>query len=469
MVVHSPVDAASLGPSLAVAFLAPLLAVAGQGWSGVDTVQAIALVVCLLLSAFANGAETSLTSVSRFRTRHLLDQGVKGSAQVAYLIRDPNRFLSAILILNSIAIIVASTLSTLLLISLFGAGLGALIAPLATSVVVLVFVEIVPKTLSIHTAEATALRMAGPVMALTALLNPVVVILRWMTDSMMRVVGIKPRTGPFVTEDELISLVSLSEEQGVIEEDEKEMIHGVIDFEETLAREVMVPRVAITALEDNLSLKEAIDIALEYGRSRLPVFEESLDKVVGILYVKDMLRAVRDGNLDVSLRELARTAIEVPETKRVGELFREFQAKRVHMAIVVDESGGTAGLVTVEDLLEEIVGEIQDEYDKPGNDPTIEQVGEDEYLVDSRINLGDLDDEVHLGLRSEDYDTLNGFIIDKLGALPTVGAEVALDGTALVRVVSVIGRRADKVLIRRLVPVRSEHAEDGSEGDDRGT
>jgi CBS domain containing-hemolysin-like protein len=241
------------------------------------------------------------------------------------------------------------------------------------------------------------------------------------------------------------------------------MIHGVIEFEETLAREVMVPRVRIAAVQADLSLKEAIDIALESGHSRLPIYEDTIDKITGVLYVKDMLRAVSRDSTAVPLREIAREPFEVPETKRVGDLFREFQAKKIHIAIVVDESGGTAGLVTIEDLLEEIVGEIQDEYDKPGDEPTIEQLGPNEYLVDARINLEDLDDEIHLGLASEEYDTLNGFIIDRLGALPRAGAEVALDGHAVLTVVSVSGRRADKVRITRLS--NGNHSEQMSELD----
>jgi putative hemolysin len=298
---------------------------------------------------------------------------------------------------------------------------------------------------------------------LTIVLNPIIQVLRSITDSVMRLRGIRPRTGPFVTEEELISLVTLSEQQGVIEEEEREMIHGVIEFEETMAREVMVPRVRITAVHADSILKEAIAVALESGHSRLPVYEDSIDKVTGMLYVKDMLRAVTVGTMDVPVRDLARPPFEVPETKRVGDLFREFQSKKIHMAIVIDESGGTAGLVTIEDLLEEIVGEIQDEYDKPGEEPTVEEVAPNEFMVDARINLEDLDDEIHLGLNSEEYDTLNGFIIDKLRDLPTVGAEISLEGDALIRVVSVTGRRADKVLIRRLTPLLKPAVDEFSE------
>ncbi len=463
MVLQIQFAAASLSPGESGPHLQPLIAAAGHAWSGIDTLQVVGLVVCLVLSAFANGAETALTSVSRIRTRHLLDQGVKGSETVAYLIRDPNRFLSALLILNSVAIIVASTLATLLLVNALGDSIGAIVAPLVTSLVVLTFVEIVPKTVAIHTAETTSLRYASAVKALTIVLGPMIKVLRSITEAVMRLRGIRPRTGPFVTEEELISLVTLSEQQGVIEEEEREMIHGVIEFEETMAREVMVPRVRITAVQADRSLKEAIDVALESGHSRLPVYEDSIDKVTGILYVKDMLRAVTTGSMDEPVRDMARVPFEVPETKRVGDLFREFQAKKTHMAIVIDESGGTAGLVTIEDLLEEIVGEIQDEYDKPGEEPTVEEIAPNEYMVDARINLEDLDDEIHLGLNSEDYDTLNGFIIDKLGDLPTVGAEISLEKDALIKVVSVIGRRADKVLIRRLTPVPKPTVDDFSE------
>jgi CBS domain containing-hemolysin-like protein len=429
---------------------APLLAIV---WTGANTLQTIGLVIFLILSAFANGAETALTSISRVRSRTMLDQGVKGSEVVADLIRDPNKFLSAILILNSVAIIVASTLATLLLVAVLGDGTGGIVAPIVTSLVVLVFVEIVPKTVAIHTAEASALRYAAPVRALTRVLNPLIVVLRGITDMVMRVRGITPRTGAFVTEEELISLVTLSEQQGVIEEEEKEMIHGVIDFEETLVREVMVPRVRVTAVQADRTLREAVEIAIEDGHSRLPIYEETIDRISGILYVKDMLRALARGNTEVPLRDLARNAFEVPETKHVGELFREFQTKKIHIAIVVEESGGTAGLVTIEDLIEEIVGDIQDEYDKPGEEPTVEQIGPDEFIADARMNLEDLDEEIGLDLDSEDYDTLNGFILDRLGALPTVGSEVSLNGKASFTVVSVQGRRADKVRITRFASV----------------
>ena len=429
-----------------------LLFVSGHSWTGGNTIQVIALFVCLIMSAFANGAETALTSVGRVRSSTMLDQGVRGSEDVAFLIKDPNRFLSAILIVNSVAIIVASTLATLLLVSLLGADVGAIVAPVVTSLVVLVFVEILPKTVAIHTAEATALRYAGPVKAITLILDPFISLLRLLTNQVMRARGIRPRTGPFVTEEELISLVTLSEQQGVLQEDEREMIHGVIELEKTMVREVMVPRVRITAIQADSTLQEAITIALDDGHSRLPVYEETIDRVTGVLYVKDLLRAVSRGDGDSPIRTLARKPFEVPESKRVGDLFREFQTRKIHIAIVVDESGGTAGLVTIEDLLEEIVGDIQDEYDKPGEEPTVEQISPLEYVVDARIHLEDLNDEVHLGIDSEEYDTLNGFIIDRLGAIPSAGSEVKVDGGVVLTVLSVFGRRADKVRITKPSP-----------------
>jgi CBS domain containing-hemolysin-like protein len=219
-----------------------------------------------------------------------------------------------------------------------------------------------------------------------------------------------------------------------------------------MVREVMVPRVRITAVQADSTLQEAITIALDDGHSRLPVYEETIDRVTGVLYVKDMLRAVSRGDGDIAIRSLARKPFEVPETKRVSDLFREFQLRRIHIAIVVDESGGTAGLVTIEDLLEEIVGDIQDEYDKPGEEPTVEQISPLEYVVDARIHLEDLNDEVHLGIDSEEYDTLNGFIIDRLGAIPSVGSEVRIDGGVVLTVLSVFGRRADKVRITKPNP-----------------
>jgi putative hemolysin len=438
----------ALAPS-GIGFAPVVLFLSGQSWSGGNTLQVIALVLCLVLSSFANGAETALTSVGRVRSNTMLDQGVKGGEAVAYLIREPNRFLSAILIVNSVAVIVASTLATLLMVSVFGDAAGAIAAPFVTSIVVLVFVEILPKTIAIHTAEATALRYAEPVRFVTRILGPLITVLIGLTGMAMRVRGIPPRSGPFVTEEELISLVTLSEQQGVLQEEEREMIHGVIELENTMVREVMVPRVRITAVQADSTVAEAVGIALEDGHSRLPVFDETIDRVSGVLYVKDLLRAISRGDNEAPIRALARKPFEVPETKRVSDLFREFQTRKIHIAIVVDESGGTAGLVTIEDLLEEIVGDIQDEYDKPGEEPTVERIGPYEFIVDARIHLEDLNDEVHLGIDSDEYDTLNGFIIDRLGAIPAVGSEVRIDGGAVLTVLSVFGRRADKVRITK--------------------
>ncbi len=449
MVFHNMISA--LAPS-GLGFAPVVLFLSGHPWGTGNTFQLIALVFCLVISSFANGAETALTSVGRVRSNTMLDQGVKGGEAVAYLIREPNRFLSAILIVNSVAIIVASTLATLLMVNVLGDAAGAIAAPFVTSIVVLVFVEILPKTIAIHTAETTALRYAEPVRFVTRILGPLITVLIGLTGLAMRVRGIPPRSGPFVTEEELISLVTLSEQQGVLQEDEREMIHGVIELENTMVREVMVPRVRITAVQADSTVQEAVVIALDDGHSRLPVYEETIDRVTGVLYVKDLLRAIgRDGN-DSPIRSLARKPFEVPETKRVSDLFREFQTRKIHIAIVVDESGGTAGLVTIEDLLEEIVGDIQDEYDKPGEEPTVEQVGPREYMVDARIHLEDLNDEVHLGIDSEEYDTLNGFIIDRLGAIPAVGSEVRTDSGAMLTVLSVFGRRADKVRITKPEP-----------------
>jgi putative hemolysin len=435
-VLHAPAAVARIQPH-------------SPAWGITDWLQLAVVVVCLFLSAFASRSETALTAVNRYRARHLSETGAPGSDAVAYLLKNPNQFLSAILILNTVAIIVASEFGAILSVKLFGDVLGSLVSGIGISILVLMFCELVPKTLAIHTAESTALRVAGRVRLLSRVLRPVVRAFHVITSLALRLRGIHDTSGPYVSDEELIAMATVGQEQGTVEPTETVMIRNVFDFEETPAHRVMVPTTKIEGIEAHLTLREAMDVALEAGYSRLPVYRDNLDHIVGVLYLKDLLREVRDGNLDQPVTAIARPALQVPETKHVGELFRELQQKKTHIAILFDEYGGTAGLVTIEDLLEEIVGEIRDEHDiEPA---TIEKISDDEYLFDGLVPIEEVNEVLDMELETNGYDTIGGFINDHLGRLAVVGDEVEADNLRMT-VEALEDRRIAMVRVRRVPP-----------------
>lgn len=421
-------------------------------WSTSNWTQIIVLVILLLLAAFASGSETALTSVEKLRIRHLREQNVAGSRYVDALLRDPNQFLTAILILNMVTVIVASGLATTLAISIFGPGVTSIsiIVSLAFSVIVLIVAEIIPKSLAIRTAERTALRVAPTITLLAWLLTPFVTLFRGITNGVVRLFGIRGSTGPFVSDEQLVMLATLGEEQGVLREEERRRIEAVVEFEDIAAHEVMVPRVDITAVAIATPLSGAIDVALQAGHSRIPVYDGTIDRIVGVLYVWDMLRYARANRYDVPISQFMRDPYPVPESKSIGDLFRELQARRVHMAIVLDEYGGTAGLVTIEDLLEQIVGEIADEHD-PGEPQYIERVGPEEYIFDGRAALDDVNEAFDTDLDSEEFDTVGGLVFHHAGRVPLVNDEVRVDGL-LFAVERMEGTRIAKVRVVRAEP-----------------
>ena len=419
-------------------------------WSSDLWGQVILLVMLLLVAAFASGSETALTSVDRLRVRHMAEENVAGSRSLDQLLRDPNRFLTAILILNMVTIIVASGVAVRLAFVVFGPQVSDILVSLGFSVIVLIAAEIIPKSLAIRTAERTALRVAPIIAALARLLAPLVVFFREVTNLAMRVFGVRSVPGPFVTDEQLVMLATLGQEQGVLREEERRRIEAVIEFEDIAAHEVMVPRVDITAVAINTPLAHTIDVALQAGHSRLPVYESTIDNIVGVLYVWDMLRYARANRYDVPLSQIMRPAYKVPESKSIGDLFRELQLHRVHMAILLDEYGGTAGLLTIEDLLEQIVGEITDEHD-PGEPQYVEQVAPEEYIFDGRTALDEVNEIFDTEIDSEKYDTVGGLVFHYVGHVPLVGDEVRVNGL-LFRVERMEGTRISKVHVRRAEP-----------------
>ncbi len=419
-------------------------------WSSDNWGRIVLLVVLLLVAAFASGSETALTSVEKLRVRHLREQNVAGSEHVDRLLRDPNKFLTAILILNMVTIIVASGLVTTMGFDVFRHTVPDIVISLVFSVLVLIVAEIIPKSLAIRTAERTALRVAPVIGLLARLLTPFVYFFRGVTNVAMRIFGVRSVPGPFVTDEQLVMLATIGEEQGVLREEERKRIEAVVEFEDIAAHEVMVPRVDITAVALVTPLPEAIDLALQAGHSRIPVYEKTIDNIVGVLYVWDMLRYARANRYDVPVNQIMRPSYKVPESKSIGDLFRELQIRRVHMAILLDEYGGTAGLVTIEDLLEQIVGEITDEHD-PGEPQYVEQIGPQEYIFDGRAALDEVNDAFDTEIDSEEFDTVGGMVFHHVGQVPLVGDEVRVDGLHFT-VERMEGTRIAKVRVVHAVP-----------------
>src|SRR6266508_483324 len=394
----------------------------GQEWA-----EVIVMVLCFVLAAMASGTETALTSVGRLRIRYLAEQGSKAASTLARLRSDPNRFLSTVLFTNTLALIVASTASALLSDSLFTRwGVPeeyrlwlTLLDSVLLSVVLLIVAEVTPKTLAIAHAERVALAAAVPVDRLAVFLGPIL----WAVTFISRgITGGRGSRAPYLTEEELITALHVSEEAGVIEEQEHQMIHGIIEIGDKTVREIMVPRTDIIDIEKSWGLKEIVKVFKEYRHTRMPVYEEYLDHVVGLLHTIDLLLFYTLSNTQKFDMDKVLLPMEfTPEQKKVDELLNEMRTKTPHMVIVVDEYGGTAGMVTLEDLLEEIVGEIRDEYDTAEQD-LLTMIDEHRVRVDAGFPLEELNDRLRLGIEeSGDYDTVGGYVHAMLGKIAEEG------------------------------------------------
>jgi putative hemolysin len=399
-----------------------------------------ALIVLVAAAAFFSGSEAALISLSRLRARGMVERGLKGADSVVRLLDDRNRFLTSILIGNTVVLLAADSLATLLFVHA-GVPQPALVSTIVMTVLLLAFGEIIPKTIAVANNERWSLRL-GPVLERLAwVMTPINTAFLFFTNFVVRLFGVHPTPhGPFVTEDDIKNIVNVGVEQKVLEEQEREMIHSIIQFGDTIVREVMTPRPDMIAIDVAASARRALDLVIADGYSKLPVFEETIDNVIGVVHDRELLIALSDGKLaQLSIRALMRPITLVPESKRVSELLREMQRGKFSLAIVVDEYGGTSGLVTMEDLLEEIVGEIRDEHDE-GEEEAIRILSDDEAMVDAGTNIEDVNAKLGLHLPHEDFETIGGLTVGLFGRLPHEGEEIDADGVRL-RIERTRGRR----------------------------
>lgn len=405
------------------------------------TWQIISLVILIALSSFFSASETALMSLNKIRLRHMVEEEVPGAKLVEKLIDDPNRLLGAILIGNNIANIGASALATVIATKIFGeSGVG--IATGIITILVLIFGEITPKSIAKQRAEDVALKVAKAIEFIVVIFKPLVYIFTAISSFFIRILGGNPNEAKsFITEEELKTMVGVSEKEGVLENVEKEMIFNVFEFADLQVKDVMVQRVDIVAVNEEATYEEVMDVIKNEQFSRIPVYNQTIDNVMGFLNVKDfaMIENLRE---DFNIAKYIRDPFYTFEFKKIVELFKEMKKSRNHIAVVLDEYGGTVGIITIEDLVEEIVGEIEDEYDEEKK--PVEVVKENEYIMDGSVKLHDISDLIGINMDSEEFDSVGGLMIGELGRMPEEKEEV------LVNNIRFIIERIDKNRIKKV-------------------
>ncbi|MBF6605489.1 MAG: HlyC/CorC family transporter [Chloroflexi bacterium] len=439
--------------------------------------ELLVIVVLTLVEAFFVASEIALVSIRRSRIEQLVDEGSRPARRVRGLLEAPGRFLAVVQIGVTFIGFLASAYAAVSLANLLAGalrgipalresadGIALVIVTLLLALFTIVIGELVPKSFALAHTERVALAVAGPIDLIGRLLQPIVALLTGVTAPIARLLGADVSSDVRISAEELRLIVERGGEQGVLEAEEEQMINAVIGLGQGRIHEVMVPRTAIVGLPADATFEEAISLVVDEGHSRLPVYESSVDEVIGILYAKDLLAFLkRDAVSPPPIRTLLRTPVFVPESMSVDDLLHEFQRRKVHLAVVLDEYGGTAGLVTIEDLLEEIVGEIQDEYDV--EEPMVVRISDDEARVDGRASVDDLSELFGTPIALEDddeYDTVGGLVFHRIGRIPRPGDTVDVDGLTLT-VESTDGRRVGKVLVVR--PPRAHDDMLDDEGD----
>ena len=425
-----------------------------------ETGQLIAVIILLCLSAFFSSSETALTTVNQIRMRTLADNGDKRAARVLHVTGNPGKMLSAILIGNNIVNLSASSISTSLAIHLFG-NTGAGIATGILTFLILIFGEVTPKTMATIKADSMSLTVAAPIGFLMKILTPVIFIINKLSLGLMFLLHVNIKDAQKkMTEEELRTIVDVSQENGVIENEERDMIHNLFDFGDAEAKEIMVPRIDMTFVQADATYQEVLDIFRQDMFTRLPVYEDSTDNVIGIINMKDFL--LQNDTPEFSVRNLLREPYFTYEHKNTADLFLEMRKSSISLAIVLDEYGVTAGLITLEDLLEEIVGEIRDEYDADEEDD-ITRISDREFYVLGSANLNDVSEALSLHFTSDDYDTIGGYCLGLLDHLPEKNEIILTDNNILLRIDRMEKNRIERIYIRLPEPLEETGSEQKSE------
>ena len=419
-------------------------------------IQLVVLIILILLSAFFSSAETSLSTVNRVRLKTLADEGNKQAKTALHVLEQYGKMLSAVLIGNNIVNLSASALATTLAIHIhFTVGIATAIL----TVVVLIFGEIVPKNVAMFNSEKLALLYASMISVLMKLLTPVIFVIDSLAKGIMKLMHVDGDKKMTMTENELRTYVEVGHEDGVIESEEREMIYNVFDFGDAVAKDVMIPRIDMVTVDKNADYDEVMDVFKNCMYTRIPVFEEDKDNIIGMINIKDFILVEDKENFKIS--DILRQAYYTYEFKKTADLLVEMRQKCFNVAFVLNEYGGTAGMITLEDLLEEIVGEIRDEYDSD-EEQLIQKMQDRVYLVEGSMKLSDINDELGTDLKSEDYDSIGGLVIEHLDRVPEDGAQIVTEQGVRLQVQGVSQNRILKVIME--LPEDPEE-EEGSKKD----
>ncbi|TDT68651.1 putative hemolysin [Hypnocyclicus thermotrophus] len=411
--------------------------------------QIILLIFLIILSGFFSSSETALTGFKMTKLKKVEEENENIAKLLKLWLKKPNEFLTAILIGNNIVNILASSIATTLAITLIGNNANTILLVTGImTIIILIFGEITPKIIAKNYPTKISMSVIRIINILNIIFYPITKILIFVSRIISKFFGVELNENKLlITEEDIKSFVNVGKDEGVLEEEEQEMIHSIFEFGDTTVKEVMIPRTTMFVLEGSQLVKDIWDDIIDSGFSRIPVYEEKIDNIIGIIYVKDLFTVIKENKLHLPIKNFVREAYFVPETKELDALLKEFKKAHIHIAMVVDEYGGINGLVTIEDLIEEIIGEISDEFDDDDDGELIKKLSDFKYLVNAMISIDDLDNELNINIPiSDDYDTLGGFIYSVLGRIPVINDTITHENLTI-RVMKIEERRIDKVLI----------------------
>ncbi len=408
----------------------------------------VLLIVCVILSAFFSSSETAFISLERFRVQHMVQTRVRGAKRVAKMLERPDRFLSTILLGNNLVNTAAVALATIMAISVWGQQQGVIIATFGMTIILLIFAETMPKTFANRHAEKLSLIFVRPIEVIAWIFSPVVIVLSWLASRTTKLIGGTPVPRSLVSEEEIRTMITVGHKEGTVEESEADMLHAVFEFGDRPVSEVLVPRPEVVGIEKGETLAEFLTTYSESPISRFPVYEENMDNVVGILSIKDVLMALAKGVVtnESPIDDLIRPAYFTPETKRISELFTEMRDKNYRMSVVVDEYGGTAGVVSLSRLMEEIVGPVGDELAEAEKE--YESINEYTFQIDGGMRIEEANEEMGLELPEGDYETVAGFILHLLGHIPKQGQQLRYKGLKIV-ITKMKGLKIEEILLTK--------------------
>jgi len=413
-----------------------------------ETLYLVLFFICLILSAFFSSSETAFIALQRIRVEHMVNTKERGADRVARMIQRPERLLSTILLGNNLVNTAAAALATVLIIPILGAGQGVLIATIGVTIVLLIFCEATPKTIAVRHPERLSLLFARPIQVISWIFAPFVIVLSWIASGFSKLVGGTPVPKSLVSEEEIRIMISVGHKEGTVEESEAKMLHKVFDFGDRPVREVMVPRPEVISIEQGSTIADFLALYAESPLSRFPVYQENMDNVAGILSVKDVLMAQAKGIIsnESLVDELIRPAYFTPETKRISELFAEMRDRNYRMCVVVDEFGGTAGIVSLSRLVEEVVGPVGDEL--AAVEKEYEIINEYTFQIDGSMRIEEANAEMDLELPEGDYETVAGFVLSLLGYIPKQGEQLRYKGLKLV-ITKMRGAKIEEILLTK--------------------